>query len=103
MYKGGIRVADTYQSLTGHNNTVNPNNKLAFGKLNVNNNSNRCNCQLDDVYIFEVAMDSDEIMNLMQWFNAYKLMINYKWKEQIHILWQNVILIGGSQVQTLIL
>ena len=65
MYKDGITVADTYQSLSGHNNTVNPNHKLAFGKMNVNKHSNRCNCELDDIYIFEIAMETDEIMNLM--------------------------------------
>ena len=25
---------------------------------------NHCNCELDDIRIFEVAMDADEIMNL---------------------------------------
>ena len=64
MYKNGIRV-NARKTLENHNSISNSYNKLAFRLLHVNEQDiNHCNCQLDDIRIFEVAMDADEIMNL---------------------------------------
>ena len=65
MYKNGIRV-NARKSHEEHNSIPNSYNKLAFRLLHVNElDINHCNCQMDDIRIFEVAMDADEIMNLM--------------------------------------
>ena len=64
MYKNGIRV-NARKSLEDHNSIPNSYNKLAYRLLHVGElDINHCNCELDDIRIFEVAMDADEIMNL---------------------------------------
>ena len=56
---------NAHKSLEDHNSIPNSYNKLAFRLLHMNElDINHCNCKLDDIRIFKVSMDADEIIDL---------------------------------------
>ena len=44
--------------------SINPNKQIMFARLNINRDEHYCNCQVDEVQIFETALNEEEVREL---------------------------------------
>ena len=65
MYHNGILVANRYQLHTHHVVHSNPHRKLVFSSDQISRGSNFCNCEVDDLKIFEAALSPNGISELV--------------------------------------
>ena len=66
MYHNGTLVGNSYQR-HGRAVRLNPVKKLVFSSVDIRTGGGNCNCEVDDVRIFEVALSPSEIRELVDY------------------------------------
>ena len=66
MYHNGTSVVNSHRN-HGRAVRLNPVKKLVFSSTDVRTGGGNCNCEVDDVRIFEVALSPSEIRDLVDY------------------------------------